>query len=119
MDIKRKVGIRIRAVRKQHGLTQEDLAARLERSVEAVSNLERGKSLPGFETLERLSGILDVPIGDFFEFRNGGEGGKEDPQRQELLSSLMRIARRLETGDLAVALEQTKALARRGPDGRA
>ncbi len=31
----------------------------------------------------------------------------------------MRIARRLETGDLAVALEQTKALARRGPDGRA
>ncbi len=119
MDIKRKVGIRIRAVRKQHGLTQEDLAARLERSVEAVSNLERGKSLPGFETLERLSGILDVPIGDFFEFRNGGEGGKEDPHRQELLSSLMRIARRLETGDLAVALEQTKALARRGPDGRA
>ncbi len=118
MDTKREVGMRIRAIRKLRGLTQEGLAERIERSVEAVSNLERGKSLPGFETLERLSRFLDVQIRDFFDFRTDDDGGGEDAHHRELLTGLMRVARRLQTRDLAIALDQIKALAGRGPDGQ-
>lgn len=118
MGIKREVGMRIRAIRKLRGLTQEELAERIERSVEAVSNLERGKSLPGFETLKRLSRFLDVPIRDFFDFRTDDDGGGGDAHHRELLTGLMRVARRLQTRDLAIALDQIKALAQRGPNGQ-
>ena len=116
MDIKHQVGVRIRVFRKQRGLTQEGLAARIDRSVETISNLECGRSLPSFETLVRLAESLDVPIRDFFEF--GEDVAQSDAYRLELLTTLTEIARRLETRDLAVAVEQIKALAVRGAGAR-
>lgn len=84
----------------------------MERSVETVSNLERGVSLPSFDTLVRLAGSLGVPIRDFFDF--GDDAGAGDPRRQELLAALADIARGLATDDLAIAVEQMDALAGRG-----
>lgn len=73
MDTKTRVGLRIRAIRKSRNLTQEELGNLLERSVDAVSNLERGVSHPSFETLDRLSQALNVPVREFFEFEGGDE----------------------------------------------
>ncbi len=101
---------------KQRGLTQEELAARIDRSVDAVSNLERGLNLPGFETLASLARALDVPIRDFFDFED--ETTAADPIRLELFTTLIEVARRLDTDDLSVALEQVKALAARGQNRR-
>lgn len=66
MDIKHAVGAKIKTLRKVRGMTQPDLANAIDRSIDALSNLERGLSLPNFETLERLSGALDVPVKEFF-----------------------------------------------------
>ncbi len=66
MDIRSRVALRIRTIRKCRGLTQEDLAAMIERSVDAVSNIERGTSLAGYDTLERLATGLGVPLAEFF-----------------------------------------------------
>ena len=99
-------------LRKRRGLSQEDLAGLMQRSVETVSNLERGVSLPSFTTLVRLAESLGVPIRDFFDF--GDDATAADPRRQELLAALAEIARGLETDDLAVAVEQMDALAARG-----
>ena len=89
MGIKHQVGVRIRVIRKQRGLTQEGLAARIDRSVETISNLECGRSLPSFETLVRLAESLDVPIRDFFEF--GEDVAQSDAYRLELLTTLTEI----------------------------
>jgi len=43
------------------------LAARTERSTEAVSNVERGVSLPTLDTLERLAEALGAPLSFFFD----------------------------------------------------
>ena len=103
--------MRIRALRKERGLTQEALAEGIGRSVEAVSNLERGKSLPSFETLSRLARLLEVPVRDFFDF--GGDRALRDPERSQLIATLMRIANGLDGRDLAVAVDQIRVLARR------
>ncbi len=46
METKKRVGLRIKAIRKAKGLTQEEMGALLGRSVDAISNLKRGVSHP-------------------------------------------------------------------------
>lgn len=109
MDLKNRVASRIKTFRDRSGLTQEELAERTERSVDAISNLERGVSLPSFETLERLSAALGVPVRDFFDF---GEA-EETSRRTQLLAALGAVARTLNDDDLEVAVRQIEALAER------
>lgn len=70
-------GVRLKQLRKEKKLTQEELAVRIGRSVDALSNIERGKSLPNFTTIEQLAQALDVPLKNLFDFdehpfRNAG-----------------------------------------------
>lgn len=60
------IGERLRAARKEMGLTQTELAERLGISFVGVSQWESGKRNPKKETLVRLAAILDVPVSYFF-----------------------------------------------------
>ncbi|MGX5719838.1 helix-turn-helix domain-containing protein [Shinella zoogloeoides] len=109
MDTKHRLGLRLKAIRKEKKLTQEDLAARIGRSVDAISNLERGKSLPSFSTIEQLCQALGIPLKTLFDF-------DETPvlrHRAQLLEDLLSIARRLTDNDLELAVEQIRAIGRR------
>ena len=61
-------GKRLRFIRRQKDLTQEQLAEAVGISVEFLSNLERGINAPSFETLEKLAAVLAVPVQDLFAF---------------------------------------------------
>lgn len=54
------IGRRIQARRKQQGLTQEQLADRMNVSIQMVSNLERGNKAIKIENLVNLCQILNV-----------------------------------------------------------
>jgi transcriptional regulator with XRE-family HTH domain len=41
----------LKAVRQQQGMTQAALAEAIDKSFETISNIERGKTAPGFATL--------------------------------------------------------------------
>lgn len=110
MSFKRRVGHRIKLARRRRGLSQEQLAERIDRSTEAISSIERGRTLPNFVTLERLAKALSTPVRDFFDI--GPESG-EDLKRSRLLVELLESARGLTDADLELALEQVQALARR------
>ena len=112
MKLKERVAARIKAIRHQRGMSQELLAERIDRTTDAVSNLERGKSLPSFGTLERLSAALDVPVKDFFDDEPGKRGSAK---RAALVAVLVDTARSLSDHDLDVAVQQVRALAKRGP----
>jgi len=63
-------GRRLRQIRRKHDLTQEQLAELAGISVDMLSNIERGINAPSFETMERLSKVLDVPVMEFFNTTN-------------------------------------------------
>lgn len=56
----RRFGRRLRYLRQQLGLSQEQVAERLGVSSETISNLERGVHAPVFDRLEALAIALEV-----------------------------------------------------------
>lgn len=61
------LGLHLRAVRQQSGLSLRELARRLGVSPSFVSQIENGKAQPSVATLYSLSQILHVSIDDLFE----------------------------------------------------
>lgn len=57
-----RIGRTIHALRKQQGLTQEELAERVKVSFQAVSKWETGNSLPDISTLPLLANVLQCSI---------------------------------------------------------
>lgn len=66
MAIGKQVGKRIKELREARGLTQAQLAALLGKSVETISNFERGKVMTSLLTLEQLAGCFRVAVPEFF-----------------------------------------------------
>ena len=77
MKLRERVSLRIKTIRKRRGLTQAQLAEKVGRTGDAISQLERGLSLPSFETLDRLAEALQVPIRDFFDTDRTDEGSAQ------------------------------------------
>lgn len=68
MNIKQMLGIRIAELRKTKGITQEQLAGKMEISPKYLSSIERGKENPTLNTLISLSESLGVNFEDLFRF---------------------------------------------------
>lgn len=60
------IGKKIKALRLQKGMTQEELAAKLNMSSQAVSKWENNVTMPDIQLLPRLSAILGVTIDELF-----------------------------------------------------
>ncbi|WP_462252001.1 helix-turn-helix domain-containing protein [Ferruginibacter sp.] len=66
MDIKLKIGQRIKEVRKVLELSQESLAYKAEVDRTYVTDVENGRRNVSIEILERIIKALDVSIAEFF-----------------------------------------------------
>ena len=66
------VGNRVRVRRKTLGMTQHGLAELLGITFQQIQKYEKGTNRIGASRLQRISEILRVPVGFFFE--NGGSG---------------------------------------------
>lgn len=60
------MGRRMRAARKALGLTQTETARRIGLSAEFYARVERGKALPGAESLAKIADVLDISVDDLF-----------------------------------------------------
>jgi transcriptional regulator with XRE-family HTH domain len=99
--------------RKSLGLTQKKLSDRLGKSVETISNIERGAVWTSLEMLESLARCLGCKIESFFEgYQSDRRRNKNaialEIEIQELAKNLplnnLRVLR-----DLAVSLSKSEA----------
>jgi transcriptional regulator with XRE-family HTH domain len=70
-DLRVKFGQRVRALREERHLTQEELAERAQISVDFLSLIERGRNSPSFENLEILASALGTSVASLFTFAGG------------------------------------------------
>lgn len=109
-DLKSIVGARVRAARKSAGLTQARLAEAVDRTVEAVSNIERGKSLPPLDLLELIARETDCPLASLVDVPADDSA---TPERASLEMRLSAAGRALPLEQLRIALVQIEALGSR------
>ncbi|HEY0835013.1 MAG TPA: helix-turn-helix transcriptional regulator [Azospirillum sp.] len=112
MDRLQEFALVLRTLRSDRGLTQEQLAELIDRSVQTVSNMERGETLPTIDTLARIAERLRIPLRELTDVFDPGE--TIAPDRLPLEVELLQSSRRLSLRDLRVAVKMLKAF----PEGR-
>lgn len=106
--LKRAIGTRVKTARRRAGLSQEALAAKIRRTPESISNIERGQQLPAIDTLIELATVLQVPLSDFF--RSFNDQRKLSRERAENEAKIEETVRSLSDIAVAIAAEQIRAL---------
>ena len=85
-------GSRLSALRKKRGLTQRDLARRINKSVSAVSGYESNAQMPPTDVLESIACVLNVSL-DYlvgFEHNEIYSTKSLNPEQKEFLELLFR-----------------------------
>ena len=100
-----KLGVRIRALRKAAGLTQEQLAEEADVSVNFIGYVERGQRAPSIKTLEQITQALNVNPKDLFEFL-------DDEANELVYETLLAVLRKCEPEDLRALIKIAKKLGR-------
>lgn len=67
LSIRKRFAAKLRSLRNDKGLTQEQLAEQVDKTVEHISFLERAERSPSFEALIDLASALNVPIAALVE----------------------------------------------------
>ena len=70
-------GMRIKELRKNKGLSQEEVAEKVNISSKYLSRIEMGQHFPSIDTLVNLADVLKVELKDFFEFAHETDDPKE------------------------------------------
>jgi transcriptional regulator with XRE-family HTH domain len=69
--LRKRFGQRLREIRANRRMTQEEFAELVGMSVDFLSLIERGRNAPSFETLDRIAKKLKLPVADLFTFSDG------------------------------------------------
>ena len=67
-NLKTQFGRRLKFLRKQASLTQEQLADKTGLTIESISNIERGLFGPKFDNLEKIAAVIEVEVKELFIF---------------------------------------------------
>ena len=70
MDYRKLLGKRIKELRKQKGLKQEQLAEIVNLEPASICNIENGYNYPSFQNLEKIITALDTTFVEVFEFEH-------------------------------------------------
>ncbi len=89
-DLRDLLGRRLREARKRLGLTQKELASRIEGRVDYtyIGRIERGTQFPSLKMLQKLGKALSLPLTYFFE------EGEEKAEKAFVYSHLEGLFRR-------------------------
>ena len=80
----------LKVLRKKKGMTQEELAVRLNVVRQTVSKWEKGLSVPDSDLLVKLAEVLDVPVSRLL-----GAKIEEEGQSDDLVEQLSRVNEQL------------------------
>lgn len=105
-DVKALFGMRMKELRKNADLSQEELAEKAEISSKYISRIEMGQHFPSIDTLVKLADALNVELKDFFEFAHAAESPKE---LKRVIEGMLKEA---DTEKLRTLVKVTRAVVR-------
>jgi len=68
MDIRQSFGNKIRQLRRQHNMSQENLCEALDVNTSSLSAIETGKSFPSYTTIMKMCEVFRILPKELFDF---------------------------------------------------
>ncbi|MBU4304465.1 MAG: helix-turn-helix domain-containing protein [Candidatus Omnitrophica bacterium] len=97
--IKKQLGCKIRAIRKQQHLTISELAEKTNLSDNFIGCIERGTRSPTIETLDKISKALEIKIHNLFYF------SAEKPAKTQILDEIIYRLTNKDSGYIKMILK--------------
>jgi transcriptional regulator with XRE-family HTH domain len=105
MTQKELFGLRIKSLRETIGLTQENLAERMDITPNYLSSIERGKENPTFNMLIKFSNALRIEMWELFDYGH-------EVTSKKLREYLDRFSKKIDEKKLRLAVKILKAIER-------
>lgn len=99
-----KIGQQIRKIRKAHGLSQEELAEKIDISTTHMSHIETGNTKLSLPVLVDIAAVLDVRTDDLL----GGDSAATTSAAQEEISAVLESCNAREARVIADIVRATK-----------
>ncbi|MBP3646674.1 MAG: helix-turn-helix transcriptional regulator [Clostridia bacterium] len=112
MDSRQLLGLRVKAIQTQLGLSQEELAFRCGMHASHIGFLECGQRNPSLDTLERISLGLCVPLTALFDYENEPSTTIYDETTNKIISYVIGLSQSEKAQILAI----TKTFAKKPGD---
>jgi len=104
-DLPKRLGNRIRQLRNRAGITQAQLAERVDISPEFMSRLERGLKAPSLDSADKIAHALGITLSELFDFQEARGGEKE-----ELLSGLNTLLATADVDTVKLVVEGGRSI---------
>lgn len=115
-ELKRLFGLRVQALRRRRGLTQEALAEAIGKSVDTISNVERGAGSPRVETALDIANTLGVTLAELFDVEERADD--RDREHRKAIEKIVTLVGDQDEATLQALGELLRvALKLRGPQG--
>ncbi len=89
VDIKARLGARIKELRKSKNITQEELVEVIGSDTNNLSRIENGKKFMSAEKLSKIADALDVDVNELFDF---GHILSDDELKNKIISSINTLS---------------------------
>lgn len=103
-------GKQLRLLREERGLSQRDLADRLQAYPPQISRYENGSQLPNLETLVTLTEILQVGLSELVFGRKSDAPSQESPIKDVRLLERLRELEKLDRQARETAIAMLEAI---------
>ncbi len=114
-DSSMNIGETIRNYRLQKGMSQGDIEKRTGLLRCYLSRVENGHTIPSLDTLAKIAGAIDIPLGSFFSDHHSNGNAKNLPSLSEdevrFLSQIRRYSSNLNDSDRKLVLAMVKKMA--------
>jgi transcriptional regulator with XRE-family HTH domain len=100
-----RIGQRIKALRKERKLSQEELAENIGKSVETISHIERSIFLPRLETAQEIADVLGVPLFELFAY----DVSETDKAKAKATQEIIRLLHGQPLNLIKTTLDQVKS----------
>ncbi len=101
----RAIGARVRELRKERGMTQRELARRMEVPRTYISKIEMSKAIPTLASLDRIASALGVDVRDLIcDAQSRRENEVAALFQEEFLGEIARLADKLNPLQRALVL---------------
>jgi ribosome-binding protein aMBF1 (putative translation factor) len=107
--LKQTIAVTIKAARVAKDWSQEELAARIGKTPESISNIERARQLPAIDTLLDLARVLELSVPEMIEASHSTR--KLSRERADNEAQLITVLQSLSDTAVGIALVQVGALA--------